>query len=201
MSGSTLISAATVELAPEKLYYKKDIDEFAALGTMAFEVVPADRSKKPKSYDQAESKKAVGKKTLTKDPLQSGILPSCAYVELPILKCPAPVQPVCPMEEGDMMSEIEVDRVPSSSKGKQRVDVTNPEASSEKPQPQHKYASELTNEVDPESVFQKLLSQPVTLKLGEILGLSFELSHQFQIATRSQQIPVQQMMTSNAEVL
>src|SRR5258708_27661466 len=57
------------------------------------------------------------------------------------------------------------------------------------------------NKVDPELVFQKLLSQPITLKLGEILGSSFELSRRFQTATKSQCFPIQQMTTSNAEVL
>src|SRR5258708_27007176 len=57
------------------------------------------------------------------------------------------------------------------------------------------------NKVDPELVFQKLLSQPITLKLGEILGSSFELSRRFQTATKSQCFPIQQMTTSNAKVL
>src|SRR5258708_27369179 len=187
---------------------------------MEFEVVPADRSKKPKLYDQTESKKAV-EKILPKDPPQPGILPNHAYIELPILKRPAPAQPIHPMEEDDTMGEIDVERVPSSSKGKQRetvmvptlsrvpervsavprFEVADPEPSSEKPRPPYKYASELMNKVDPESVFQKLLSQPITLKLGEILGSSFELSRRFQTATKSQCFPIQQMTTSNAKVL
>ncbi len=51
VSGPTLTSAATIELASEKLHYNKDVDEFAALGSMQFEVVPTDRSKKLKLYD------------------------------------------------------------------------------------------------------------------------------------------------------
>src|SRR5258708_1779778 len=104
----TLTSATTVELASEKLHYNKDVDEFAALGLMQFEVVPADRSKKPKLYDQAKSKKAA-EKVLPKNPLQPGSLPNCAYIELPILKHPAPVQPICLMEEDDSMGEIDID--------------------------------------------------------------------------------------------
>src|SRR5258708_4169228 len=97
--------------------------------------------------------------------------------------------------------------VPTSSQVPERVsaiprfEVTDPEPSSEKPRPPYKYASELMNDVDPESVFQKLLSQPITLKLGEILGSSFKLSRRFQTATKSQCFPIQQMTTSNAEVL
>ncbi len=106
--GPTLTSAATVELASEKLHYDKDVDEFAALGSMQFEVIPADRSKKLKLYDRTESKKAA-EKVLPKNPLQPGSLPNHAYIELPILKCPAPAQPVHPMEEDDSMGEIDVE--------------------------------------------------------------------------------------------
>ncbi len=68
-------------------------------------------------------------------------------------------------------------QVPERVSAIPRIEVADPEASSEKPRPQYKYMSELMNDMDPELVFQKLLSQPVTLKLGEILGSSFELSH------------------------
>ncbi len=92
-------------------------------------------------------------------------------------------------------------RVPERVSAVPRFEVADPEPSSEKPRPPYKYASELMNKVDPELVFQKLLSQPITLKLGEILGSSFELSCQFQTVTKSQCFPIQQMMTLNAEVL
>src|SRR5258708_37736282 len=108
VSSPTLMSATTIKLASEKLHYNKDVDEFAALGSMEFEVVPADRLKKPKLYDWTESKKAA-EKVLPKNPLQPGSLPNRAYVKLPILKRPAPVQPVCPTEEDDTMGEIYVE--------------------------------------------------------------------------------------------
>src|SRR5258708_28834236 len=50
-------------------------------------------------------------------------------------------------------------------------------------------------------VFQKLLAQPVMMRLGEILGSSYELGRQFQAAMRSQCFPVQQVKASNIEVL
>ncbi len=75
-------------------------------------------------------------------------------------------------------------------------EVTEPKATNEKPkyQPlQYRYLTELMNKTDPEKVFQNLLSQPVMLKLGEVLGLSFELAQQFQTATKSQHFAVLQM--------
>src|SRR5258708_35467721 len=92
-------------------------------------------------------------------------------------------------------------QVPERVSAIPRFEVANTEPLSEKPRPPYKYVSELMNKVDPELVFQKLLSQPITLKLGEILGSSFELSCQFQTVTKSQCFPIQQMMTLNAEVL
>ncbi len=75
-------------------------------------------------------------------------------------------------------------------------EVTELKVTNKKPkyQPlQYRYSTELMNKMDPEKVFQNLLSQPVTLKLGEILGLSFELAWWFQTATKSQHFAVLQM--------
>src|SRR5258708_25898307 len=58
---------------------------------------------------------------------------------------------------------------------------------------QYRYSTELMNKMDPEKVFQNLLSQPIMLKLGKVLGLSFELAWQFQTATKSQRFAVLQM--------
>ena len=127
-------------------------------------------------------------------------MPNRAYVELPptILKHPTPEQPVRSMTEDEEMKD---DVIASPSKGKSkenpvviptssqvpervsapkeapRFEVVDPKTFNEKQrsQLQYKYAMELMNQTNQESVFQKLLSQPVTLKLGEVLGSSFEL--------------------------
>jgi hypothetical protein len=49
--------------------------------------------------------------------------------------------------------------------------------------------------------FKELLAQPVTLKLRDILGSSFELGQRFQTATKVQRFPVRQARTSNIEVV
>ncbi len=85
-----------------------------------------------------------------------------------------------------------------------KFEVVNPRAPNDKQRnqgPQYKYATEIMNETNQESVFQKLLAQPVTMKLGEVLGSSYELGRQFQLVTRSQHFPVQQAKMSNIELL
>src|SRR5258708_3891188 len=67
--------------------------------------------------------------------------------------------------------------------------------------PQYKYATELMNETNQEQVFQMLLDQPITLRLGELLGTSYDLGKRFQMATRSQRFPAQQAKAANVEVL
>ncbi len=57
------------------------------------------------------------------------------------------------------------------------------------------------NGTNQEQVFQHLLDQPVTVKLGELLGTSYDLGKCFQSATRSQCFPVQQAKVANAKVL
>ncbi len=61
-----------------------------------------------------------------------------------------------------------------------RFEVVNPKSSNDKSKshtPQYKYATELMNDMNQEQVYQHILSQPVTLKLGELLGTSYNLSH------------------------
>src|SRR5258708_2741508 len=86
-----------------------------------------------------------------------------------------------------------------------RFEVTNPTKSSNEKMrsqaPQYKYATELMNETNQEQVFQMLLDQPVTLRLGELLGTSYNLGKRFQMATHSQHFPVQQAKAVNVEVL
>src|SRR5258708_31238143 len=75
-------------------------------------------------------------------------------------------------------------------------EVAKPKATNEKPkyQPlQYRYSTELMNKMDPEKVFQNLLLQPVMLKLGKVLGSSFELAWWFQTATKLQCFAVSQM--------
>ncbi len=59
------------------------------------------------------------------------------------------------------------------SKQAPKFEVVNPRASNDKQRsqiPQFKYATEIMNETNQEMVFQKLLAQPVMMRLGEILG-------------------------------
>src|SRR6266436_1946136 len=82
-----------------------------------------------------------------------------------------------------------------------QFEVTKLKVTNEKPkyQPlQYRYLTELMDKMDPKKVFQNLLSQPITLKLGKVLGSSFELAWQFQTATKSQCFAVSQ--TGVAEV-
>src|SRR5258708_10169606 len=77
-----------------------------------------------------------------------------------------------------------------------QFEVAKPKATNEKPkyQPlQYRYSTELMNKMDPKKVFQNLLSQPITLKLGEVLGSSFKLAQWFQTATKLQHFAVLQM--------
>src|SRR5258708_7546624 len=87
-----------------------------------------------------------------------------------------------------MLNKPKTDRVVPLRK-EPRFEVTEPKATNKKPkyQPlQYRYSTELMNKTDPKKVFQNLLSQPITLKLGEVLGSSFELARWFQTATKSQ---------------
>jgi len=115
-------------------------------------------------------------------------MPNRAYVELPptILKWSTPEQP----KENPVViptSSRVPDVVPDKPKTERvlapkkapRFEVVDPKETVEKLRNQtlqYKYATELMNQTDQESVFQSLLSQPITLRLGEVLGSSFELS-------------------------
>ncbi len=94
-----------------------------------------------------------------------------------------------------MLNKSKTDQVVPLRKEPQ-FEVTEPKATNEKPkyQPlQYRYLIELMNKTDPEKVFQNLLSQPVMLKLGEVLGSSFKLAWQFQTVTKLQHFAVPQM--------
>ncbi len=94
-------------------------------------------------------------------------------------------------------------RVPAQ-KDAPNFEVANPRIPNDKQRNQvlqYKYVMGIMNGINQESVFQKLLSQPVTMKLEEILGSSFKLGHWLQTATKSQQFPIQQVRMSNISVL
>src|SRR5260221_14516573 len=59
---------------------------------------------------------------------------------------------------------------------------------------QYRYSTELMNKMDPKKVFQNLLSQPIMLKLGKVLGSSFKLAWWFQTVTKLQHFAVPQMV-------
>ncbi len=67
-----------------------------------------------------------------------------------------------------------------------RFEVVNPKGPNDRLKnqlPQYKYATELMNGTNQEQVFQHLLDQPVTVKLGELLRTSYDLGKHFQSAT------------------
>src|SRR5260221_1434336 len=64
-------------------------------------------------------------------------------------------------------------RVPAQ-KDAPKFEVANPRIPNDKQRnqvPQYKYATEIMNGINQESVFQKLLSQPVMMKLGDLLSV------------------------------
>ncbi len=76
-----------------------------------------------------------------------------------------------------MPNKLKANRVLPPKKAPQ-FKVIDPKLINEKSRnqsPQYKYVTEMMNEMNPEEVFRKLLDQPVTMKLGEILGSSYEL--------------------------
>ena len=234
-TGPTSTSASNVEVVAEEADYANEPEELAILGSMEFEVLPADRSdktKKAKPYDRPEAKKSVEKTVPVVIPR---LQPNKAYVDLPptILKRPTPETVLRPQKEDQEMVD---ESVPTMTKGKQRerpvvappprepevtvqkprervsapkeaprFEVANPTKSSNEKMrsqaPQYKYATELMNETNQEQVFQTLLDQPITLRLGELLGTSYDLGKRFQTATRSQRFPAQQAKAANVEVL
>ena len=59
--------------------------------------------------------------------------------------------------------------------------------------------TEIQNQTSAEEVFQKMLVQPVTLTLGEVLGSSFELGKHFLKANQSHCLLVQKSLNAMAE--
>src|SRR5258708_13638293 len=102
-----------------------------------------------------------------------------------------------------MPNKLKADQVLLPKKAP-RFEVVDPKLINEKSRnqsPQYKYVTEMMNEMNPEEVFRKLLDQPVTMKLGEILGSSYELGKQFQTATSSQCFAVPQNTATPIEVV
>ena len=66
-----------------------------------------------------------------------------------------------------------------------------------KTEPEFKYKTELQHQTDAEQVYQRLLNQPVTLTLAEVLGSSFELGKRFLSANRSHCFPTQKGMANH----
>ena len=92
----------------------------------------------------------------------------------------------------------------SAPKEAPRFEVVNPKGPSDHSKnqpPQYKYATELMNGTNQEQVFQRLLDQPVTMRLGELLRTSYDLGKCFQSTMQSQCFPVQQAKMVNVEVL
>ncbi len=64
-----------------------------------------------------------------------------------------------------------------------QFEVVNPKGSNDQLKnqpPQYKYTTELMNRTNQEQVFQHLLDQPVTMKLGELLRTSYDLGKCFE---------------------
>src|SRR5258708_37119982 len=83
-------------------------------------------------------------------------------------------------------------------------EVVNLKSSNEKMRnqlPQYRYATELMNETNKEKVFQMLLNQPVTLKLGEVLGTSYDLGKCFQATMHSPGFQAYEATTANIQIL
>src|SRR5260370_17796547 len=92
VTGPMSSSASNVEVVAEEADYANEPEELAILGSMEFEVLPADRSdktKKAKPYDRPEAKKSVEKTVPVVIPR---LHPNKAYVDLPppTLKPPTP---------------------------------------------------------------------------------------------------------------
>ncbi|KAF8343853.1 uncharacterized protein EI90DRAFT_3114452 [Cantharellus anzutake] len=68
------------------------------------------------------------------------------------------------------------------------VTIISPTAYKQRAPPAYKFASELQERLNSEEVFEKLLSQEISLPLGSILGSSFELNKRLQMAMKVQRI-------------
>ncbi len=117
-TGPTSTSASNVEVVAEEANYMNKLEELTILGSMEFEVLPADRSdktKKAKPYDCPEAKKSMEKTVPVVIPW---LQPNKVYVELPpmILKHPTP-ETVLRLQREDQ--EMVDESVPTMTKGKQ----------------------------------------------------------------------------------
>src|SRR5258708_11214385 len=115
--GPMSMSTSNVKVVAAEVDYEDESKELAILGSMEFEVLPANRLDKP--YDHPEAKKGV-EKMLPQSALHlKDPLPNRAYVELPpmILKHAPPMKvPYSPIEDQEMND----DTIPVPLKGKQR---------------------------------------------------------------------------------
>src|SRR5260221_6228724 len=120
-SGPTATSAVNEVIANE-VDYGDETDELTTLGSMEFEVLPADRtekSKKYKPYDRPDAKKGTEKTVPEVIPPPRNPQPNRAYVELPptILKRVPSAQVPTPLEEDKEMGDAPA---PVPSQGKSR---------------------------------------------------------------------------------
>ena len=212
-SSTAATSASNVEVVNVESEKDTDREELAVLGSMEYEVLPADRAERApraKPYERAENKESSEKRKGEEKSDRSKTHPNRAYVDLPpsILKRP-PGHVTKSSVDDEKMDDVQ-EEFSRKDKGKQREDLASippfvqvPEVTlppipksgtsapkpapkfdiknpagvpdRQKPAPQFKYASEIMSKVDPDKVFEKILDQPVILKLGEVLGTSFEL--------------------------
>jgi len=96
-SGPTVTSASNIEVVAVEADYDEEPDELAILGSMEWEVLPADRAEKAKRYkpyDWQDMKKGAERTVPDTTSHLRDPLPNRAYVELPptILKCMPPAQ-------------------------------------------------------------------------------------------------------------
>ena len=142
VQGPTLTSALNVEVVAKEADYDDEPEELARLGSMEFEVFPADRSeraKKAKPYDRHDAKKGMEKTAPEVFPRPKDMQPNRAYVELPptILKRVPPESVSRPQGEDQEMMDGQ-GPVPSKGKMREQPMVTptpprEPEVTSSKP--------------------------------------------------------------------
>jgi Protein of unknown function (DUF4100) len=68
--------------------------------------------------------------------------------------------------------------------------------------PAYHFAGELQENVQVEGLFKSLMSQEIPIRLGDLIGSSFELGRRLQIAMKMQRVPInpEAMHTKNVEV-
>ncbi|KAF9513345.1 hypothetical protein BS47DRAFT_1393434 [Hydnum rufescens UP504] len=62
------------------------------------------------------------------------------------------------------------------------------------------FASELQENVDMDALYKSLMDKEIMVKLGDILGSSFELCKRLQLATKTQWIPVKPEIAGSSNV-